>query len=133
MAQATFPQNLEDWNEPCLARTIFLRANPYRRGTPRSVCDQISALDSVDLYLSADPHSRVAVEALATTNRVVLAGEVRGPAQVRADDLIDEVVENVSAISAMRRRSSIGGKPEIDCHVHSHRPLAQGVDARGNG
>lgn len=46
-------------------------------GHPDKVCDRIS--DSiVDAFLAADEDSRVAVETLATTNRVVLAGEVRG-------------------------------------------------------
>src|SRR5687767_14400377 len=53
-------------------------------GHPDKVCDRIS--DSiVDLYLSADPEARVAVETLATTNRVVIAGEVRGPASITPD------------------------------------------------
>jgi S-adenosylmethionine synthetase len=46
-------------------------------GHPDKVCDRISDA-IVDTFLTADPYSRVAVETLATTNRVVLAGEVRG-------------------------------------------------------
>src|SRR5882672_4668071 len=47
-------------------------------GHPDKVCDRIS--DSiVDLFLSHDPYARVAVECMATTNRLVLGGEVRGP------------------------------------------------------
>ncbi|MDA8552900.1 methionine adenosyltransferase, partial [Alphaproteobacteria bacterium] len=46
-------------------------------GHPDKVCDQIS--DSiVDIFLSREPEARVAVETMATTNKVVLAGEVRG-------------------------------------------------------
>src|SRR3546814_18692309 len=45
---------------------------------PDKVCDRIS--DSVlDLFLKEDPYARVACETLTTTNRIVLAGEVRGP------------------------------------------------------
>jgi S-adenosylmethionine synthetase len=50
-------------------------------GHPDKVCDRISDA-VVDLYLDADPHSRVACETLVTTNRIVLAGEVRGPESV---------------------------------------------------
>ena len=50
-------------------------------GHPDKVCDQISDA-IVDLYLDADPYARVALETLATTNRIVLAGEVRGPHSV---------------------------------------------------
>ena len=47
-------------------------------GHPDKVCDKISDM-IVDTYISKDPYSRVACETLTTTNRVVLAGEVRGP------------------------------------------------------
>ena len=52
-------------------------------GHPDKVADRIS--DTVlDAYLTADPEARVACETLVTTNRIVLAGEVRGPASVLA-------------------------------------------------
>ena len=44
-------------------------------GHPDKICDQISDL-VVDLYMKADKNSRVACETLATTNRVILSGEV---------------------------------------------------------
>jgi S-adenosylmethionine synthetase len=47
-------------------------------GHPDKVCDRISDA-VVDAYLAAEPEARVACETLATTNRVVIAGEVRGP------------------------------------------------------
>ena len=43
----------------------------------------------VDTYLSNDPFSRVACETLTTTNKVVLAGEVRGP------EIKDELIQKV--------------------------------------
>src|SRR5215470_5698659 len=56
-------------------------------GHPDKVADRIS--DTVlDAYLAADPYSRVACEALVTTNRIVLAGETRGPDTVTEDLLI---------------------------------------------
>ena len=55
-------------------------------GHPDKVCDRIS--DAVlDAYLTADDQSRVACETLATTNLIVLAGEVRCPSSIRADDI----------------------------------------------
>ena len=69
-------------------------------GHPDKVCDQISDA-IVDLYLAADPHSRVAVETLATTNRVILAGEVRGPASVTHDDLANAAAGAI--VSAKQR------------------------------
>ena len=55
-------------------------------GHPDKVCDRISDA-VVDAFLTGDPYSRVAVETLTTTNRIVLAGEVRGPADLTADRL----------------------------------------------
>jgi len=48
-------------------------------GHPDKVADQISDA-IVDLFLSKDPEARVACETMTTTNRVVLAGEIRDPA-----------------------------------------------------
>ena len=50
-------------------------------GHPDKVCDRISDT-VVDLFLGAMPEARVACETLATTNRVVIAGEIRGPASI---------------------------------------------------
>ena len=47
-------------------------------GQPDKVCDRISDM-VVDTYLANEPFSRVGCETLATTNKVVLAGETRGP------------------------------------------------------
>jgi hypothetical protein len=62
-------------------------------GHPDKVCDRISDT-VVDAYLSVLPEARVACEALATTNRVVVAGEVRGPEAVldRVEALTREVI-----------------------------------------
>src|ERR1700722_7843773 len=59
-------------------------------GHPDKVCDRISDT-VVDAFLGADPYSRVACETLATTNRVVIAGEVRGPSSITPDLLIEKV------------------------------------------
>ncbi len=47
-------------------------------GHPDKICDRISDA-IVDSFLSHDPYSRVAVETMATTNRVVMDGELSGP------------------------------------------------------
>jgi S-adenosylmethionine synthetase len=100
-------------------------------GHPDKVCDRIS--DSVvDLFLGADPHARVAVETMATTNRVILAGEVRGP-----DSVTPEKMEEV----ARRAVKAIGYEQpgfhwrdlEFQCYVHGQSSdIAQGVDAAEN-
>ena len=60
-------------------REYLFTSESVSEGHPDKVCDRISDA-IVDAYLGADPASRVAVETLVTTNRIVLAGEVRGPA-----------------------------------------------------
>ena len=57
-------------------------------GHPDKVCDRISDM-VVDSYLSLDPVSRVACETLTTTNKVVLAGETRGP-RIDKEEIINK-------------------------------------------
>src|SRR5688572_12903140 len=66
-------------------------------GHPDKICDGIS--DSiVDAYLAADPNARVAAETLSTTNRIVIAGEVRGPASITPARIEQIAREAVRAI-----------------------------------
>src|SRR6201985_785722 len=70
-----------------MARANYLfTSESVAEGHPDKVCDRVSD-EIVDLYFregakaGLDPYQiRVACETLATTNRVVIAGEVRGPA-----------------------------------------------------
>lgn len=55
-------------------------------GHPDKVADRISDV-VVDAFLARDPEARVACETLVTTNRIVLAGEVRA-----GDDQIEEII-----------------------------------------
>ena len=59
-------------------------------GHPDKICDQISDL-IVDIYMKADKNSRVACETLATTNRVILSGEVK--INQNHDQVKDEIIE----------------------------------------
>jgi len=112
-------------------KNYLFTSESVSEGHPDKVCDQISDA-IVDLYLAADPHSRVALENLATTNRVVLAGEVRGPAQITADDLI-QTARNVIRDIGYEQAGFDWRKAQIDCYVHSQSAdIAQGVDAAGN-
>ena len=65
-------------------------------GHPDKVCDLIS--DSVlDAYLTEEPQARVAVETMVTTQKVILAGEVRGPESVsdRLEDIARQAVREI--------------------------------------
>src|SRR6201996_9003648 len=70
--------------------TYFFTSESVSEGHPDKVCDRLSDT-VVDAFLAADPQARVACETLATTNRVVLAGEVRGPSSVTPELLTEKV------------------------------------------
>ena len=107
-------------------------------GHPDKVSDRISDA-VVDAFLSADPVSRVACETLCTTNRIVLAGEVRGP-----ETLVDSMGNvNKDQMESLARDvvKSIGYEQEgfhwkhSDVQVYLHGQsvdIAMGVDAAGN-
>ena len=100
-------------------------------GHPDKVSDRIS--DSiVDLFLKADPYSRVAVETLCTTNLIVLAGEVRGPSSVTHDAMIESARQAVKAIG-YEQDGFHWKKAKVECHVHAQSAdIAVGVDSAGN-
>ena len=100
-------------------------------GHPDKVCDRISDA-IVDTFLTHDPHARVAVETLATTNRVVLAGEVRGPQEVTRD-LLEQVVRAAVKEIGYEQDGFHWGKMAVENYVHAQSSdIAQGVDAAGN-
>lgn len=100
-------------------------------GHPDKVCDRIS--DSiVDLFLSHDPHSRVAVETLATTNRVILAGEIRGPATITPREMEETTRQAIREIG-YAQKGFHWQWADIQIYVHAQSvDIAQGVDAMGN-
>ncbi|MBC6405105.1 MAG: methionine adenosyltransferase [Rhodospirillales bacterium] len=100
-------------------------------GHPDKVCDRIS--DSiVDLYLAHDPEARVGVETLTTTNRIVLAGEVRGPASVTRD-LVERAAREAVRAIGYAQEGFHWRHAALENHLHAQSPdIAQGVDAGGN-
>jgi len=99
-------------------------------GHPDKVCDRISDM-VVDHYLSQDPYSRVACETLTTTNKVILAGEVRGP-ELNKDALIEKVRECIKDIGYDQEGFS-WKNANIECFLHSQSAdIAMGVDSKGN-
>ena len=72
-----------------MKKNYLFTSESVSEGHPDKVCDRISDM-VVDTYLGAESQSRVACETLTTTNKVVLAGEVRGP-EIKKDVLIQKV------------------------------------------
>ncbi len=96
-------------------------------GHPDKVCDRIS--DAVlDAFLTADPHSRVACETFATTDRVVVGGEVRGPGEVirRVEDIARDCVKDIG----YEQEGFHWANMHVDSYLHAQSAdIAQGVDA----
>jgi S-adenosylmethionine synthetase len=100
-------------------------------GHPDKVSDRISDA-VVDAYLTADPHSRVACETLTTTNRVVLAGEVRGPDSITKDAL-EDIARHAIRDIGYEQDGFHWREAEVAVHLHQQSvDIAMGVDASGN-
>ncbi|WP_417449966.1 methionine adenosyltransferase [Kordiimonas sp.] len=100
-------------------------------GHPDKVADRISD-GVVDLYLGQEPEARVACETLVTTNRIVLAGEVRGPQSITSDD-IEEVARGAVKEIGYEQEGFHWKNAVFENHLHEQSAdIAQGVDAAGN-
>ena len=112
-------------------RNYVFTSESVSEGHPDKVCDRVSDA-IVDLFLGHDPEARVAVETLATTDRVVLAGETRSAVPVAHDSLIEATREAVHAIG-YEQDGFHWKNMQVDCYVHEQSvDIAQGVDAAGN-
>ena len=100
-------------------------------GHPDKVSDRISDA-VVDLYLGGDPLSRVACETLTTTNRIVIAGEVRGPVSITKDQI--EAVAREAVKDIGYEQDGFHWKDaSVEVHLHQQSvDIAQGVDSAGN-
>ena len=100
-------------------------------GHPDKVCDRISDM-VVDSFLSKDPFARVACETLTTTNKVVLAGEIRAP-EIKKDELIQKVRDCIKDIGYDQEGFSWKEQTKVDSFLHSQSTdIAMGVDSKGN-
>jgi len=109
-------------------------------GHPDKVADRISDT-VVDAFLSAEPEARVACETLVTTNRIVLAGEVRagrpGGSKAESKALTRDIIKSLEP-KVRQAIKDIGyeqkgfhwAKAKYACHLHAQSAhIAQGVDA----
>ena len=111
-------------------KSYLFTSESVSEGHPDKVCDRISDM-VVDTYLAKEPFSRVGCETLTTTNKVVLAGETRGP-EIKKDDLINKVRNCIKDIGYEQKRFH-WKNCSIDVHLHSQSAdIAMGVDSKGN-
>ena len=109
---------------------FFFTSESVSEGHPDKVCDRISDM-VVDTYLSKNPVSRVACETLTTTNKVILAGETRGP-KIDKDELISKVRECIKDIGYDQDRFS-WRTADIETLLHEQSSdIAMGVDSKNN-
>jgi len=100
-------------------------------GHPDKVCDRISDA-VVDLFLSKDPVARVACETLTTTNRIVLAGEIRCAGEINNDE-IEAVVRRAVKDIGYEQDGFHWKTAEFQNYLHEQSAdIAQGVD-EGSG
>jgi len=114
-----------------MKRDYIFTSESVSEGHPDKVCDRISDM-VVDSYLSSgDPQTRVACETLTTTNKVVLAGEVRGPS-ISKDQIISQVRDCIKDIG-YEQDGFHWQNCEIDYHLHPQSSdIAMGVDSGSN-
>ncbi|MFO1038211.1 MAG: methionine adenosyltransferase [Geminicoccaceae bacterium] len=116
------------------ASDYLFTSESVAEGHPDKVCDRISD-EIVDLYIGEYPLARVACETFATTNRIVIGGEVR-------PGLNTKITHELIAHQARLAVKAIGYEQEgfhwktaqVDVLLHEQSPdIAQGVDAEGAG
>ncbi|MEM7072973.1 MAG: S-adenosylmethionine synthetase N-terminal domain-containing protein, partial [Pseudomonadota bacterium] len=104
-------------------------------GHPDKICDRISD-EILDLLLTRDPYARVAVETMATTQRIILAGEIRCP-DIDAKGTISQELDEAIKTKIRESVRAIGyeqdgfhhDKIQIANFLHGQSPhIAQGVD-----
>ena len=120
--------------------TYLFTSESVSEGHPDKVSDQISDA-IVDLFLAKDPEARVACETLTTTQRVVLAGEIRGKGIMDANGNWAPGVEAEIERAVRQTVREIGYAQDgfhwetltFENHLHGQSAhIAQGVDASGN-
>ena len=111
-----------------MTKNFLFTSESVSEGHPDKVCDRISDM-VVDTYIKNDPYSRVACETLTTTNRVVLAGEVRGP-KINDAEIIQKVRNCIKDIGYDQNGFSWREQTKVETHLHSQSTdIALGVDS----
>ena len=113
-----------------MSKNFLFTSESVSEGHPDKVCDRISDM-VVDTYLSKEPFARVACETLATTNKVVLAGETRGP-KINSEEIIEKVRGCIKDIGYDQKGFS-WKTANIETNLHEQSTdIAMGVDSKGN-
>ena len=113
-----------------MSKNFLFTSESVSEGHPDKVCDQISDL-LVDAYLSKDPYSRLAIETFATTNMVIIGGEIRAP-EISQSDIEDLIRSKVKQIGYEQPGFDYKTLKIMNL-LHQQSPdIAMGVDSSSN-
>jgi S-adenosylmethionine synthetase len=129
---------LESEGREMTRKNYLFTSESVSEGHPDKVCDRISD-EVVDLFFREGPRHgfaakdlRVACETLATTNRVVIAGETRGPKEITSEMIIEATRKAIRDIG-YEQEGFHWQRASVEVLLHAQSPhIAQGVDAQGN-
>jgi S-adenosylmethionine synthetase len=114
-----------------IRQNYLFTSESVSEGHPDKLCDRIS--DAVlDAFLAADPYARVACETYATTDKVVIGGEVRGPSEVigRVEEIARACVRDIGYEQDGFHWANL----QVFKWLHAQSAhIAQGVDNDGAG
>jgi S-adenosylmethionine synthetase len=112
-------------------KDFLFTSESVSEGHPDKVCDRIS--DSIlDLYIAADPESRVAVETLVTTNLAIVSGEIRSTGNITKES-IEETIRNSVKEIGYEQDGFHWKTLETKILLHEQSAdIAMGVDSDGN-
>ena len=114
--------------------SFIFSSESVSEGHPDKVADRISDV-VVDAFLAQDPEARVACETMVTTNRIILAGEVRTRDELMADIIgsLEEKVRGAVKDIGYAQKGFHWAMSDYACHLHAQSAdIAMGVDASGN-
>lgn len=116
--------------EERMSKVSHFTSESVASGHPDKICDQISDA-MVDAALAIDPASRVAIETLVTTNRIVLAGEVTCPTRLPYEKIARGVIKYLGYTDSIYNFTY---RSPISVYIHEQSPdIAVGVDRGGAG
>ena len=108
----------------------YFTSESVAAGHPDKVCDQIADA-SLDATLIASPKSRVAIETLVTTNRIIMAGEVTCPKEIDFEKIARRVVKRLGYTDPIYNFTD---EAKVSVYIHQQSPdIAMGADKDGAG
>ena len=114
-----------------MRKNYIFTSESVSEGHPDKVSDRISDM-VVDHFIAKDPYARVACETLTTTNKVVLAGEVRGPVDQDKEEIIQKVRDCIKDIG-YEQEGFHWKNVDVEYYLHGQSAdIAMGVDSSSN-